>query len=136
MLIFASVLTGQELGLTEPDQSMETTQAARLLSENLNAFHILQEKMQIIHRQEKEILDGIDYLRIRNRKKGNRRVGGKDFDRVQKIDLIKQDANSVARLDRIIDKMAKDVRNKDTGALKQAFALIDDLFEKLTGDQT
>lgn len=84
--------------------------ALSALKESSKKLEALEPTFQLIRKNQEQMLKDIEYLRIRNRKKGNVRVGGDRLARLQKIDLIQQnDPKALENLDKQIDKLVEKI---------------------------
>src|SRR3989338_4800829 len=78
--------------------------ALTILKENSRKLESLEPEFRTIRKNHEQMLEDIEYLRIRNRKKGNTRVGGARLERLQKIDLIAQnDSKALEGVDKEIN---------------------------------
>ncbi len=127
-LLAVLILPG--LLFAELNQTSDGTQAESVLRENIKALASLESRLQTIHERHKQVLEGVDFLRIRNRKKGGRRLSGEDFTRFEKVEIVKQDPASLKKLDQMIDRMAREVENQDKSRIETFLQSIDDFLAK------
>ena len=87
--------------------------ALTILKENSRKLESLEPEFRTIRKNHEQMLEDIEYLRIRNRKKGNTRVGGARLERLQKIDLIAQnDSKALEGVDKEINELVENINQR------------------------
>jgi hypothetical protein len=126
-------LEGATFALTNP--SVDSTKILALLGENSKAIKSLEPKFETIYANQSEIIKGINFLRIRNRKKGRLPATSADLERRKKIEEIKKDPDLLKDLDKVIDSMVLKLTEGEPTILEKLNNAILVLLKKVSEDE-